>query len=832
METGQDMKTVIITEKPSVAMDFARALGVSGKKDGYIEQGDTTITWGVGHLVELCEPEDYNKALSKWSMSSLPIIPDPVRYKPVSKTKKQLQVIKGILSSKDIGRVVIATDAGREGEVIARTILNSCGFKDKSKIFRFWTSQALTTSVVQAGMKALKPATEYDRLWNAGQSRQIADWLVGMNGTRAATVKMGSIFSVGRVQTAVLAMIVDRLRERRNFKPVPYFVLRSTFVNDKGTWVGTWLDKDGGVRMPDEKTAKQIHAKVNGQKGEVVSVKTDKKKQAPPLLYSLTDLQQEANRRFGFSAKMTLDIAQDLYEKRKCLSYPRTDSKVLGEKNVDLAKSLARKLATTYPKFFSGVDDKLFALSNKRVFNDAKLTDHHALVPMAPLPANASADEKKLYELVLKRFAAAFHHDCDYEQTEIMTEVKAERFRTQGKRILKPGWRAVYGSEISDINQQGDEPEQDNLPPVVKQDPATVKKADLDRKETTPPPEYTEALVLKDMTNPSRYVTEEELKKVYRGDVGLGTQATRAAIIETLLARKYVERQKKYLIATDKGCHLIDTLRGLKSAGVLASPEQTARWEMQLEEISRGAGSEKQFLDAIKAFTTQIVEEFKMSDAQAMTTSEKIGDCPKCGGAVIEGKKGFGCSNWRDDDGGCKFVIWKEMAGKKLDAKTVSQLLDGKQVGPLSGFVSSKQKPFSACLKLDKENGESKVVFVFDDSAPSNGNGKPGEKPKAIGKCPGCGGDIIEGTKGYGCSNWREQDGGCKFTIWKEISKKKLPIQVVQQLLTQGTTAQIEGFTSKAGKPFAAALKLEWDGKTARVSFDFPDQGNDRSVAP
>ncbi|MDM8553080.1 DNA topoisomerase 3, partial [Desulfobacterales bacterium HSG2] len=593
------MKTLILTEKPSVARDFAKALNIRGNRDGYIEDDNYIITWAIGHLVELLEPEDYDEKWKKWHLNTLPIIPEQFRYKSVGRTEKQLDVIQRLLKKAQIDEIVIATDAGREGEVIARTILLYSGFKDNKKVKRFWTSQALTPQVVRDGMKELKPASSYDRLWRAGQSRQIADWLVGMNASRAATIKMNDLFSIGRVQTAVLSLLVDRRRERENFKPEPYWILRACFSNEKGNWWGSWF-RNNQTRFSIEKDAVQVQEKITEQTGTVLSVKKQKKKQPPPFLYSLTDLQQEANKKFGFSAKQTLNIAQELYENKKCLSYPRTDSKVLGTKNVDMAQALVEKLSRSYEKYFAGVEEKLIRKSNKRVFNDSKLTDHHALIPLAPLPGNANYEEQKIYMLVLKRFAAAFHPDCEYEQTDIVTQVQDERFRTKGKRILKPGWQAVYENETEQKASGDSESEPEFLPAITKGDPADVRDTKLEKKKTTPPPEYTEALLLKDMTNPGRYVSEDELKKIYRGDVGLGTQATRAQIIETLLSRRYTERKKKHLIATNKGCHLVDTLRRFKVANILASPQETARWEMQLNQIAHGKGSEKEFLNEIK----------------------------------------------------------------------------------------------------------------------------------------------------------------------------------------------------------------------------------------
>ncbi len=814
------MKTLILTEKPSVARDFASALNVRGGKKGYLEDDDYIITWAVGHLVELLEPEEYDAKWKKWHLNTLPIIPEQFRYKPIERTGDQLGVIEELLKDAAIDTVIIATDAGREGEVIARTILLHSGFTDTAKIKRFWTSQALTPQVVREGMTELRPAADYDRLWKAGQCRQIADWLVGMNGSRAATIRMNDLFTVGRVQTAVLSLLVDRRREREDFKPEPYWILRACFVNEKGLWWGIWFKKSQ-TRINTEAEANQMQEKIAAQTGAVKSAKKQKKRQPPPPLYSLTDLQQEANKKFGLSAEQTLNIAQGLYETRKCLSYPRTDSKVLGSKNVDMAKNLVKKLSKPYGKYFAGVGEKLIRASNKRVFNDAKLTDHHALIPLAPLPGNANPEEERVYQLVLKRFAAAFHPDCEYEQTEIITTVEKETFRTKGKRILKPGWQAVYEADgdQKDGDQKKDEgeAEPENLPPLDKGDPAPVKESKIDKKKTTPPPEYTEALLLKDMTNPGRYVSEDELKRVYRGDVGLGTQATRAQIIEKLLDRRgYAKREKRHLIATDKGCRLIDTLRQLKMAHILASAEETARWEMQLHQIAQGQGEDKEFLDGIKNFIIQTIEEFKVNPQTVFGPSHAaLGKCPECGGNIIRGKKDYGCSKWRKEDGACRFVIRSRMSDRLITPSVISDMLSRKAAGPLDGFLSEDGELFSAVLKLVKDEDGWRVEVEPSD-IPQN------LSENSLGECPACGGEVVEGTKGYGCSNWRRDDGGCIFTIWKVIAGKEITPDIAKELLWRGEAGPFDDFISKAGKPFSTRLKL--DQKSGwRVQFDFPE---------
>ncbi len=826
------MITLVLTEKPSVARDFARALRVGTRKTGYFEGNDYVITWAVGHLLELAEPQDYDPRWSRWRMDSLPILPRQLRYKPIGKNEKQLRVVQKQLIRKDVGNVVIATDAGREGEVIARTILHSVSDFTFDRAFRFWTSQALTPQVVKETLSHLKPSSDFDRLWHAGQARQFADWLVGMNLTRAATLKFGShkdVFSVGRVQTAVLALLVDRRRERDRFVPKPYWLLRAVFTNNKGTWQGSWFRKDRN-RFEDIESAEQVLALITGRTGRVSSVKREKKRQAPPLLFSLTDLQRDANARFGFSAKQTLDIAQKLYEERKCLSYPRTDSRVLGTRNVDLARQIIGKLEKVYPELFSRHDPELVSGANKRVFNDAKLTDHHALIPLAPLPGGAALQEQRIYDLVLKRFAAAFHPDYEYEATEIITEVAGETFRTKGSRPLKPGWKAVYGAEPSSGNARkddGDEPEEENLPPLERGDEAAVDEAKLEEKATQPPPEYTEALLLKDMVNPSRFVSEEELQKIFKGEVGLGTQATRAQIIETLILRRYVNRDRKHLIATEKGCLLIDQLRRFERAQALASPEETARWEMELEKIAQGLGQPEAFIEVIREFVEAGIRELKSTSGRPPSTHRSIGQCPACGGEIIEGRKGFGCKNWRPQSGGCRFVIWKEISGRQIDAETVRQLLTGETVGPLI-FRSENGLDFSASLVLERpQNGEqgsgswTTRILKTEESATTGETTRtraPAPSPlDIIGRCPRCGGHVIEGKKGYGCANWRPEDGNCTFVIWKVVAGKTLSRKAVTDLLKKGETAVLRGFTARSGRKFSARLRLE--GEDFRTTF-------------
>ncbi|MCD4722375.1 MAG: DNA topoisomerase 3 [Desulfobacula sp.] len=680
------MTDLILTEKFSVASDFAKALGVKKKGEGYFEGDEYVITWAVGHLVELYAPDDYDKNLKKWKIETLPLIPEKFKYKPIKRTYRQFKTIKNLLTKKNFTHVIIATDAGREGEVIARTILFESGFLDKSRILRFWTSQALVPEVVRNTMKKLKPVTDYDRLWRAGYYRQVSDWMIGMNCTRVLTVRLKDLFSVGRVQTAVLALLTDRKKERDNFIPKTYWTIKVLFANDKGNWIGHWF-KNEDTKLTKKEEAQNLYKNLTHEKspGVVQSVIKEKKKELPPFLFSLTDLQQEANKKFGFPAKKTLDIAQRLYQDKKCLSYPRTDSRVLGTQNLDMVKNIIKKLNSSYLEIFKNIDQQRLSLLNKRVFNDAKLTDHHALIPFKPLPPGVTGDEKKVFDLVMRRFAAAFHPDCQFENTRVITVFSNETFQTRGKVILVQGWRSVY------IEKTKDKDIVEHIPALVQGDTGIAKKIMSDEKQTKPPPEYTDSLLLKDMTNPGRYVSKEAIKKFYRGDIGIGTQSTRAQIIETLISRKYIKRSGKQLLAMDKGCFLVDMLRKCPVSSVLTSPEETARWEMNLNNIALGEGMDTKFLVNIKNFVTDAVNELKVAEFESRNFKTDVQDlvvigncpaCPLCGGKIIEGKKGYGCANWRPDDGNCLFVIWKEISGKKLSEKNIETLLTGKTTRP------------------------------------------------------------------------------------------------------------------------------------------------------
>ncbi len=703
LSRGDELKTLILTEKPSVARDFAKALNVAPKGEGFFESDDTIITWAIGHLMELKEPSEYEAKWKSWSLESLPILPARLSYKPNAKTKKQLVIVQKQLKRKDLSRIVLATDAGREGELIGRSIILDLNLK--ADCYRFWTSQALSPSVIIENMNALKPLSDYDRLYYAGRSRQSADWLVGMNLSRLATIRMGDVFSVGRVQTAVLALLVDKREEIDNFKSTPYFVIQAKFKFSAGEFGATWFDPskknsekaENNTHLKTEAEALKVLKNCEGHEAVIKTLSKENKKTPPPPLFSLTELQKVANRLYGFSAKKTLSLAQDLYEKKKCLSYPRTDATVLGTSSFGQTKQLIDLFKKTRPNDFQFFDPAKLDLKNKKVFNDAKLTDHHALIPLKM--ASLSGDEAKIFDLVVKRFIGVFSKDFEYQETKIHTMVNTENFKSKGQQILCLGWKSLSGGDKESF-----------LPNVQENDRGQVKSLKHQQKMTKPPAEYTEATLLQDMINPARLVKEQKLKKIFRGEVGLGTQATRAQIIETLLMRKYIARKGKNLLALPKGQTLIRNFRTMKLSKVLTNPEETAQWEEKLEQIAQGQGDAREFMLDIRKFVADSAEEWKTASIDMIKTKQStegsLGACPLCKAAVIETPKTYGCQRWRE---GCKFTVWKNIAGKKISKTQAKKILSTGKSDPMKGFKSKAGKAFDATL-IVKDDG---VKFEF-----------------------------------------------------------------------------------------------------------------------
>lgn len=730
-------KTLILTEKPSVARDFEKALGKFTHHKTHFENDDYLITWAIGHLLTPYDPEDYDPSLKKWKLETLPIWIEDFKYSSISNTASQLKGILALLKRKDIERIVVATDAGREGELIARLILNEG--KSKARSFRFFTSEALTKEVILREMSRLKPLSDFDRLYHAGVLRQKLDWLMGMNLTRAATLKLGDLFSVGRVQTAVLSLIVKRHLERANFVPEEYYeleVLLNPKIANPFSFKVHWFHPKA-QENPRRLKTKDIFEKLaigfeRSPDFNVCDVKKEEKTQRPYGVFSLTDLQRRANILYGFPASKTLSLAQDLYEKDKCLSYPRTDSKFLGKSSFGMVKGILESMQKAYPEYFLKFDQKLVHPNHRGVFNDEKLTDHHGLIPLKAYKGAKESDHGKIYHLVLKELIANFSKTHEYTETKIILthELTKSFFETKGIEVKEIGYKYL---ENKNLELELKSEETHRLPSLKTGDQAGYIKHEIQEKKTAPPSEYTEASLLYDMTNPARLVDESEMKRIFRGEIGLGTQATRANIIETLLKRGYIKREKKSLVALPKGIELILKMAKMQNARDLTSVKQTAKMELILEDMAQGNDFnevkklETEAMSLLKRQLFSSLEEWKaietiprkenasggfkkgkFSKTNSAKPTEALGACPLCkAGEVKEFPKSYSCSRWKE---GCKFSVWKVMSHKKISSTQVKKIMARGKSDEISGFKGKNGKTFSAVLVLDKDQ---KIQFQF-----------------------------------------------------------------------------------------------------------------------
>ena len=574
----------VLAEKPSVARDIARVLGANTPGKGCLKGGGYVVTWAVGHLVTQVNPEEIDARWKTWRQDTLPMLPENIPLKVIAQSRDQFQCVKTILNAPQVDSVICATDAGREGELIFRRIYQMAGCRKPFR--RLWIS-SMTEEAIQEGFADLRDGADYDGLYASALCRSDADWLVGMNGSRAFTLRYDSLLSVGRVQTPTLSILVKRALEIRNFVPENYWEVQADF----GGYRGTWIDKDGKTRIPDEKTAKEIVSAVTGREGEVLEVSTERKRVPPPLLYDLTTLQREANARYGFTAQKTLNLAQALYEKHKLLTYPRTDSRYLSHdmrpKVQGILKGMPEPLRALVLSPDKAVDP------GKRVYDDAKLTDHHAIIPTGRRPGALTADEQKLYEMVARQLIAAFYPDMEYDAMSAVTGVGEHKFLSRGRAVIAQGWQAA-NPPLRSKPKKGEE--EQALPQLQKGQRVPVKSAKAVAKKTTPPSPYTENTLLAAMENAGKFVENEELRRQMK-ERGLGTPATRAAIIERLIAVDYVRREKKALIPTDKGIRLIAV-----APEQLSSPETTGRWEKGLSDIAAGKMDPNRFMQSIRRY--------------------------------------------------------------------------------------------------------------------------------------------------------------------------------------------------------------------------------------
>ncbi|WP_273484019.1 DNA topoisomerase 3, partial [Desulforamulus ruminis] len=654
------MKTLIVTEKPSVAKDIAAVLGRFERKDGYLENREHIISWAFGHLVELADPSVYNPAFKKWQLATLPILPDSFQLVEIAGSVKQLRILKRLLHLPEVSQVVNGCDAGREGESIFRRIYrySEC----RKPIKRLWLSET-TPAAVKAAFNQLRDGRDYDNLAAAAEARGQADWLVGINGTRAFTLRQGTVLSVGRVQTPTLNLMVVREREIKNFKPSPYWEIWAIFQADQGSYRGKWF-RGKEDRLENSEVAQALIRQLTGEglpvQGRVTSLEQKEVKERPPFLFNLNDLQKEGNRKYGFTAQQILDLAQALYEKHKLLTYPRTDSRHLSKAMLGtLPERLAAlKKAPSYAPF---VPEPLPELS-KRYVDDGKITDHHAIIPTAADPTKASLREaeQKIYDLVARRFLSIFYPEARYAVTEVVTEAGREKFKARGRMELAAGWKILWRDNRNpekNHDPKGEENEDQSLPPLTREEVVEMTHIESQEKQTKPPKRYTEATLLTAMESAGKLVDNKDMAEVLKQAGGIGTPATRAAIIERLIQVGYIRREKKNLLPTDKGETLIDL-----APEQLKSVELTADWEEGLRRMEEGRQEPEEWIKGIKEYTRQLVQFARnQEDAGVAEGKKSLGICPVCRRDVTETPRSYGCTGYKE---GCKFVIWKEIAQK------------------------------------------------------------------------------------------------------------------------------------------------------------------------
>jgi DNA topoisomerase III len=818
-------KALIIAEKPSVANDIAKALGGFKKHEEYFESDNYVLSSAVGHLLQITVPEEFEVKRGKWTFAHLPVIPPHFDLKPIEKNEPRLRVLTKLIKRKDVTSLINACDAGREGELIFRYIVQHA--KSDKPIQRLWL-QSMTPAAIKEGFESLRTDESMLPLADAAVCRSESDWLVGINGTRAMTAfnsKSGGfhLTTVGRVQTPTLAILVEREEKIKKFVSKDYWEIHATFGAKTGEYPGRWFDekfsrdksekKDGEAdhlkaeRLWDLKAAEAIRDKCLGKPG-IVTEESKPSTQLSPLLYDLTSLQREANGRFGFSAKNTLGLAQALYEKHKVLTYPRTDSRALPEDYIATVKKTLGMFADTtgYSTFADQILKQDWVKPNKRIFNNAKVSDHFAIIPTSQAPKHLSEPEQKLYDLVTKRFLAIFYPAAEFLVTTRITRVENEPFKTEGKVMVNPGWMTVYGRDV----QSEDTP---SLAAVQPGETVKTETVEVQANQTKPPARFSEATLLSAMESAGKLIEDEELREAM-SEKGLGTPATRAAIIEGLLYEKYVLRNGRELQPTAKAFSLITLLRGL-DIPELCSPELTGDWEFQLRQMSRGQLKRVDFMKEIAKMTKDIVGKAKRHESD--TVPGDFGTlkvpCPKCGGEIKENYKKFQCQK-------CDFALWKIVAGRQLEIPEVEELIEKKVVGPLQGFRSKMGKPFAAVIKMSPEF---KPEFDFGQGqmnadGTSRGVDLTGLEP--IAKCPNakCGGRIFENAMSYFCENAVSAAPTCAFRTGKIVLSREMEKEQVMKLIQNGRTDLLHKFISKKGRPFSAFLVV---GENGKVGFEF-----------
>ncbi len=831
-------KKLIIAEKPSVASDIAKALGGFTKHDDYFESENYVLSSAVGHLLELACPEEFEVKRGKWSFVHLPVIPPHFALNPIEKSAARLRVVNKLIKRKDVDGLINACDAGREGELIFNYIVQHA--KVGKPVQRLWL-QSMTPQAIRDGFARLRPGSEMQGLADAAVCRSESDWLVGINGTRAMTAfnsKTGGfhLTTVGRVQTPTLAIVVERERKIRDFKPRDYWEVEAEFAAKAGNYTGKWFDEGFKGKQEDEHAradrlwevarAEAIKAATSGKPG-IVSEEAKPETRLSPLLFDLTSLQREANARFGFSAKTTLGLAQALYEKHKVLTYPRTDSRCLPEDYLATVKETMRVLTgegagkghdevllARYAPFAHQVLARNWVLPNKRIFNNAKVSDHFAIIPTPQAPKNLNEAEQKLYDFVVRRFLSVFFPAAEYLVTTRITRVEGHPFKTEGKVLVNPGWLAVHGKE----GQSGDE---GNLVAVDKDEKVKTEEVTVKASATKPPPRYSEATLLSAMEGAGKMVDDEELKAAMAGR-GLGTPATRAQIIENLIGEQYMLREGRELIPTAKAFNLMTLLNGL-GIKELTQPELTGDWEWKLGRIEKGEFTRDEFMREIAEMTRHMVERAKSYDNDTIPGDFGVltEPCPKCGGQIRETYKKFQCS-------GCDYSLWKIVAGRQYEPVEVETLLREGQVGPLTGFRNKMGRSFAAAIKL---NADKLPEFDFGQDKAGDESSEPVDfsGQESLGVCPKCAAGVYDNGNAYVCEKSVGSEKSCDFRSGKIILQQPIEHAQMQKMLTTGKTDLLREFISnRTRRKFSAYLVIE----SGKVGFEFEKKAPAAKKAP
>ncbi len=871
------MKTLVIAEKPSVAQDIVRALtptaGKFDKHDEHFENDKYVVTSAVGHLVEIQAPEEFDVKRGKWSFANLPVIPPHFDLHPMDKTKTRLNAIVKQAKRKDVGAFINACDAGREGELIFRLIQQYS--KVKLPVSRLWL-QSMTPQAIRDGFASLRTDKQMLPLADAARCRSEADWLVGINGTRAMTAfnsRDGGFFltTVGRVQTPTLSVVVEREEQIRKFISRDYWEVHATFAAQAGQYPAKWFDPkwkraaanaaagntdevDAELKADRVWTQREAQAIADAVRGQSASVTEESKPttQASPLLFDLTSLQREANGKFGFSAKTTLSIAQSLYERHKALTYPRTDSRALPEDYVPVVKDTFTMLANSGMRhlapFAATAIKGNYVKPSKRIFDNAKVSDHFAIIPTLQAPSGLSEAEQKVYDLVTRRFMAVFFPSAEYQVTTRVSTVaaasKEHNFKTEGKVLVKPGWLAIYGKEAAEeVADAKDGDKGQSLVPVAPGEKVKTETVDAKGLKTRPPARYSEATLLGAMEGAGKTVEDDELREAMQ-EKGLGTPATRSSIIEGLIAEKYMLREGRELIPTAKAFQLMTLLRGL-GVEELSKAELTGEWEYKLAQMEQGKLSRETFMAEIAAMTERMVKKAKEYDRDTIPGdyATLAAPCPNCGGIVKENYRRYTCTGKSGTEDGCGFSFGKTPAGRTFEVAEVEQFLRDKKIGPLDGFRSKAGWPFTAemVIKFDEDTKNYKLEFDFGDDKKGEESGEliDFSAQETLGPCPKCGagsavaaggvgnalgGSVYEHGKNYVCDRsvptLAQPTPSCDFKSGQVILQQPIAREQMSKLLATGKTDLLDKFVSMRTRRGFKAM-LAWDGEAGKVNFEF-----------